>query len=156
MSRTPERIDLSDKEATLLKLASRFMSETLDRSCARSIVLVGEKSKRGEEVARIEVPPATLRLLAEILALMAKQQTFTLCPELSELTTKQAAEVLGVSRPFLIALLERDAIPYRKVGRHRRSFSKDVLAHKQTMHVKRKKALDELVEASEDVGGYDL
>lgn len=155
MGITPERIELSDDDAALLKQASRLMSEALDRSRARRVALVEEKRK-GEEVARLEVPPATLRLLAQILGLMAKQQTFTLCPELSELTTKQAAEVLGVSRPYLIGLLERNEIPHRKVGRHRRIYSKDILAHKQTMQIGRKKALDDLVKASEDVDGYDL
>ena len=155
MSITADRIELSHDEAALLKRASRLMSEALDRSRAHRIVLVEEKPK-GEEVARIDVPPATLRVLAQILALVAKQQTFTLCPELSELTTKQAAEVLGVSRPFLIGLLERDLIPHRKVGRHRRIFSKDVLSYRETMQAGRKQALDDLVKASEDTGGYDL
>jgi len=155
MGSSPERIDLSDEDASLLKQLSRLMSEALDRSRARHMALIEEKPK-GEEVARINVPPATLRLLAQILALMAKQQTFTLCPELFELTTKQAAEVLGVSRPFLIGLLDRNEIPHRKVGRHRRIFSKVILAYKATMQVGRSKALDELVEASEDVDGYDL
>jgi excisionase family DNA binding protein len=155
MSITADRIELSDSDAALLKQASRLMSEALDRSRAHHIALIEEKST-GKEVARLEVPPATLRLLAQILALMAKQQTFTLCPELSELTTKQAAEVLGVSRPYLIGLLERNEIAHRKVGRHRRIFSKDVLAYKETMQVGRKQALDDLVKASEDIGGYDL
>lgn len=155
MSITADRIELSDHDATLLKQASRLMSEALDRSHAHHIALI-EKSPSGNEVARLDVPPETLRLLAQLLALMARQQTFTLCPELSELTTKQAAEVLGVSRPYLIGLLDRGQIAHRKVGRHRRIFSKDVLAYKKTMQVSRKQALDELVEASEDVGGYDL
>lgn len=155
MSITADRIELSDTEAALLKQASRLMSEALDRSRAHRIALIEEKSG-GDEIARIEVPPATLRVLAQILALMAKQQTFTLCPEMSELTTKQAAEVLGVSRPYLIGLLERKEIDHRKVGRHRRVLLKDVLAYKETMQVARKQALDDLVKASEDVGGYDL
>lgn len=155
MSVSADRIELSDDEATLLKQASRLMSEALDRSRAHHIALI-EKSPSGEEVTRLDVPPQTLRLLAQILGLMARQQTFTLCPELSELTTKQAAEVLGVSRPYLIGLLDRGLIPHRKVGRHRRIFSKDVLAYKATMQAGRKQALDELVNASEDVGGYDL
>jgi excisionase family DNA binding protein len=79
-----------------------------------------------------------------------------LYPESSELTTKQAAEVLGVSRPYLINLLESDAIPFRKVGRHRRVLTKDVLAYRQTMQVKSKAALRDLVSASEELGGYDL
>src|SRR5581483_385431 len=155
MSIAADRVELSDHDAELLAEASRLMSEALDRSEARRIALVEEKAD-GSDVARLEVPPATLRLLSQILALMARQQTFVLYPQSSELTTKQAAEVLGVSRPFLIRVLESGEIPYRKVGRHRRVFMKDVLAYKQSMQVKRRAALDELVEASEEVGGYDL
>jgi excisionase family DNA binding protein len=87
---------------------------------------------------------------------MARQQTFVLYPESSELAMKQAAEVLGVSRPFLIRVLEAGDIPFRKVGRHRRVLMKDVLAYKKTMQVKSRAALDELVKLSEEMDGYDL
>jgi excisionase family DNA binding protein len=150
----PDRIELSDADADLLAQASRLMSEALDHSGTRRIALVEEAE--GSSGFRLEVPPATLRLLSQILALMARQQTFTLYPESSELTTKQAAEVLGVSRPYLINLLESDAIPFRKVGRHRRVLMKDVLAYRQTMQVKSKAALRDLVSTSEELGGYDL
>jgi excisionase family DNA binding protein len=84
------------------------------------------------------------------------QQTLVLYPESSELTTKQAAEVLGVSRPFLIRVLEAGEIPYRKVGRHRRLLLKDVPRHRQTTRVECEAAMDDLVENSEEMGGYDL
>lgn len=155
MSITEDRVDLSDHDAELLSQASRLMSEALDRPQARRIALVEEKAD-GSDNARLEVPPATLRLLSQILALMARQQTFVLYPESSELTTKQAADVLGVSRPFLIRVLEAGDIPYRKVGRHRRVLMKDVLAYKQTTHIKSQAAMDELVKISEEMGGYDL
>jgi len=155
MSIAPNRVELSDREAELLAQASRLMGEALDRSHAHRIALVEEKAD-GSDVARLEVPPHVLRLLSQVLALMARQQTFVLYPETSELTTKQAAEVLGVSRPFLIRLLEAGEIDFRKVGRHRRVRMKDILAYKQTMQVKRRAALDELVKASEEADGYDL
>jgi excisionase family DNA binding protein len=149
-----DRIELTDREASLFKAASRLMGEALDRPHAGRVALVEESD--GADVSRLEVPPETLRLLSQILALMARRQTFTLYPVSSELTTKQAAEVLGVSRPYLIRVLESGGIPYRKLGRHRRVLMKDVLAYKETMQVSRKKALDEVVTASEDVDGYDL
>ena len=121
MSIAADRVDLSDHDAELLAQASRLMNEALDRSEAGRITLV-EENADGSDIARLEVPPATLRLLSQIFALMARQQTFVLYPESSELTTKQAAEVLGVSRPFLIRVLEAGDIPFRKVGRHRRVF----------------------------------
>jgi excisionase family DNA binding protein len=155
MSITANRVDLSDQDVELLAQASRLMSEALDHSQARRIALVEEQSD-GSDSARLEVPPATLRLLSQILALIARQQTFVLYPESSELTTKQAAEVLGVSRPFLIRVLEAGEIPYRKVGRHRRVLMKDVLSYKQTTQIKRQAAMDELVTIGEEMGGYDL
>jgi excisionase family DNA binding protein len=155
MSITADRVDLSNHDVELLAQASRLMSEALDRPQAHRIALV-EVQADGSDSARLEVPPATLRLLSQILALMARQQTFVLYPESSELTTKQAAEVLGVSRPFLIRVLEAGKIPYRKVGRHRRVLMKDVLLYKQTTQVRRQAAMDELVRISEEMGGYDL
>jgi excisionase family DNA binding protein len=155
MTMSLDRIELTDREASLLKEASRMMGEALDRPHAGRIALVVEEAD-GTDVSRLEVPPETLRLLSQVLALMARRQTFTLYPVSSELTTKQAAEVLGVSRPYLIRVLESGGIPYRKLGRHRRVLTKDVLAYKETMQVSRKKALDEVVTASEDVDGYDL
>lgn len=155
MSIAADRIDLSDHEAELLAQASRLMSEALDRSEARRIALVEEQAD-GSDIARLEVPPATLRLISQILALIARQQTLVFYPESSELTTKQAAEVVGVSRPFLIRVLEAGEIPYRKVGRHRRVLMKDVLAYKEKMQVKSRAAMDELVKLSEEMGGYDL
>ena len=134
MSITANRIELSDHDAELFAQASRLMSEALGRSRIRRIALVEEKAD-GSDFARLELPPATLRLLSRVLALMARQQTFVLYPESSELTTKQAAELLGVSRPFLIGVLESGAVPHRKIGRHRRVLMEDVLGYKKTMQV---------------------
>lgn len=151
---TPDRIQLTDDQAALLASASRLMGEALDHSRAARVALV-EEGEHGD-VARIDVPPATLRVLSKILAMMASQQTFLLYPADIELTTGQAADMLGVSRPYLIARLEAGELPFRKVGRHRRIRMDDVLAYKATMQVQRKAALDELVAHSEALGGYDL
>ena len=151
---TPDRIQLTGDQAALLASASRLMGEALDHARAARVALVGE-SEDGD-VARIDVPPATLRVLSRILAMMASQQTFLLYPADTELTTGQAADMLGVSRPYLIARLEAGDLPFRKVGRHRRIRMEDVLAYKATMQVERKAALDELVAQSEALGGYDL
>ncbi|SIT50350.1 Excisionase [Paraburkholderia piptadeniae] len=151
---TPDRIELTDDQAALLASASRLMGEALDRVRAARVALV-EEGEHGD-IARIDVPPATLRILSRVLAMMASQQTFLLYPADTELTTGQAADMLGVSRPYLIARLEAGDLPFRKVGRHRRVRMDDVLAYKATMQVERKAALDEMVAQSEAIGGYDL
>lgn len=151
---TPDRIELTDDQAALLASASRLMSEALDRARAARVALV-EEGEHGD-VTRIDVPPATLRVLSRVLAMMASQQTFLLYPADTELTTGQAADMLGVSRPYLIARLEAGDLPFRKVGRHRRIRMDDVLSYKATMQVERKAALSEMVAQSEAIGGYDL
>ncbi|MGF6856913.1 helix-turn-helix domain-containing protein [Paraburkholderia sp. CI3] len=151
---TPDRIELTDDQVALLASASHLMGEALDRARAARVALV-EEGEDGD-IARIDVPPATLRILSKVLAMMASQQTFLLYPADSELTTGQAADMLGVSRPYLIARLEAGDLPFRKVGRHRRVRMDDVLAYKATMQVERKAAMDEMVAQSEAMGGYDL
>jgi excisionase family DNA binding protein len=72
------------------------------------------------------------------------------------MTTVEAANLLGVSRQHLIKLLERGAIPYSKVGTHRRILVREVLAFKSKRDANRRKALDDLARAETDEGIYDL
>lgn len=103
----------------------------------------------------IELPPGAALLLMDILEAMAAGRGITLIPESAELTTVQAADVLNVSRPFLIKLLEEKALPCRKVGAHRRIRMEDVMAYKARIDADREAILDQLVaEAQEHDMGY--
>ena len=103
----------------------------------------------------IELPPGAVLLLMDILEAMAAGRGITLIPENAELTTVQAADVLNVSRPFLIKLLEEKAMPCRKVGAHRRIRMEDVMAYKARIDADREAVLDRLVaEAQEHDMGY--
>ena len=103
----------------------------------------------------IELPAGAVALLMDILEAMAAGRGVTLMPENAELTTVQAAEVLNVSRPFLIRLLDDGAIPHRKVGKHRRIRMEDVMAYKAAIDRDREAVLDQLVaEAQEQDIGY--
>jgi len=108
-----------------------------------------------EQAEPIELPAGAVALLMDILEAMAAGRGVTIIPENVELTTVQAAEVLNVSRPFLIKLLEEDKIPYRKVGKHRRIRIEDVMSYKTAIDQEREAALDQLVaEAQEQDMGY--
>jgi excisionase family DNA binding protein len=72
------------------------------------------------------------------------------------MTTQQAANILGVSRPFLIKLLEQGEIPYTKVGTHRRIYLKDLMNYKEKRDKQREEALDELINMTEELGLYEL
>jgi excisionase family DNA binding protein len=84
-------------------------------------------------------------MLTDILESMAAGRGVTLIPENAELTTVQAAEVLNVSRPFLIKLLDEGVIAYRKVGTHRRIRMENVVAYKKRIDQEREAILDHLV-----------
>lgn len=107
------------------------------------------------ETEIVALPTSALHLLNQILAQMAEGNGISILPQKCELTTVQAAEVLNVSRPYLIGLLEKGEIPYRKVGTHRRILLKDMMNYKQDVREKRKATLRELSEMSEDLGFDD-
>lgn len=109
----------------------------------------------GEQAEPIELPAGAVALLMDILEAMAAGQGVTIIPENAELTTVQAADVLNVSRPFLIKLLDEQKIPHRKVGKHRRIRMEDVMAYKAAVDAERESVLDRLVaEAQEQDMGY--
>ena len=104
----------------------------------------------------IELPAGAVTLLLDILGAMASGQGVTLIPEDAELTTVQAADILHVSRPFLIKLLDGEQIPYRRVGKHRRIRMEDVMNYKRSIDQQREAVLDQLVaDAQEQDMGYD-
>jgi len=108
-----------------------------------------------EQTAPIELPAGAVALLMEILEAIAAGRGVTIIPENAELSTVQAAEVLNVSRPFLIKLLEDGSIPHRKVGKHRRVRMEDVMSYKAAIDNDREAVLDELAaEAQEQEMGY--
>lgn len=103
----------------------------------------------------IELPAAAVELLVHLLAQMAEGNAVTLMPIHAELTTQQASDLLGVSRPFLVKALDERQIPYRKVGTHRRILFVDLMRYKEAMDAKRHEILDELTKQAQDLGmGY--
>jgi excisionase family DNA binding protein len=103
----------------------------------------------------IELPASAVTMLMEILVSMAAGRSVTIVPENAELTTVEAAEVLNVSRPFLIKLLDGKKIPFRKVGKHRRIRMEDVMAFKAAIDSERQSVLDQLATEAQKQGmGY--
>lgn len=103
----------------------------------------------------IELPSGAVAPLLDMLETLAGGRGIAIVPEDAELSTMDAADVLRVSRPFLIKLLDNGEIPYRKVGKHRRIRVDDLLDYKARDDRKRAAVLDELArEAQEQDMGY--
>ena len=103
-----------------------------------------------------ELPVGAVKLLMAVLEAMASGQGLTLIPQNAELTTVQAADILNVSRPYLIKLLDEGKIPHHKVGKHRRICMEDVMNHKNAIDAERDRVLDLLVTDAQEMGmGYN-
>jgi excisionase family DNA binding protein len=152
LSDFPETVTPSADEVQIAQKTSRRLAKFLVRKRNKPFRLRVEPDNQAEEVV---IPASAFRLLIEILTHMAKGNAVTLIPVHAELTTQQAADLLNVSRPFLIEQLQKGAIPYRKVGTHRRVLFKDLMDYKQGMDQHRLKALEELSAQAQELGmGY--
>lgn len=104
----------------------------------------------------VELPTAALRLLVAILAELADGNAVQVLPVHAQVTTQEAADLLNVSRPHLVKLLEQGALPFHKTGKHRRIAFADVMAYKAARDAKSDAAMDALAQQAQQLGmGYE-
>jgi excisionase family DNA binding protein len=152
LKKRPQTVTPSEADRLAARDSSRRLAPYLAKKRKVRVQGVPEGGRAEES---LPLPAPVLDLLFAILTEMAEGNAVTLIPIHAELTTQQAADLLNVSRPFVVELLEKGEIPHRKVGTHRRILFRDLMEFKQHSEAKRKKALDELVaEAQEQDMGY--
>lgn len=110
----------------------------------------------GPDGTRLELPGEVFEVLREVVAALAQGLAITVSPHETVLSTSEAAQLLGVSRPTLVRLLESGEIPFDQPGRHRRVRLADVLTYQERSHRRRAALLDQMVADSESAGLYDL
>ena len=143
---TQEPVTPTVDKVRLAKASSRRLAPFLNQNLNVRIAETDES---------VELPAVAVRLLVDLLSVMAEGNAVTLIPIHAELTTQQAADLLGVSRPFLIKQLEDGVIPFRRVGTHRRVLFSDLMEYKHETDSKRLEALDELAGQAQELDmGY--
>lgn len=137
-------------EVEQAKISSRTLSKYADVDRVK-LSLRGSNDETDELV----LPGHVLQILLDVLAEMSQGNAISLIPYHQEISTQEAANLLNVSRPFLVQLLEAGKIPFRKVGTHRRVKLQHVLEYKEQVDRQRQTTLDELTQLSQDEGmGY--
>lgn len=102
------------------------------------------------------LPTSALRLLVDILGELAIGNAVKVVPVHAELTSQEAADLLNVSRPHLVKMLEEGAIPFTKTGRHRRIRFSDLMAFKQRRDEESQEAMEALAQQAQELGmGYE-
>src|SRR6201996_8642781 len=125
-------------------------------------VLAALSAGRGHQAAligpdgeRLDGPPEVFEVLRDVVEALAQGLAITIAPHQMILSTSEAAEILGVSRPTLVRLLEAGEIPFEQPGRHRRVRLADVLAYGERARRQRAAVLDQMVADASDAGLYD-
>jgi excisionase family DNA binding protein len=122
----------------------------------RTVSTPGVKIKIQETGEFITIPKKALSLLITILSNMSEGKSITIIPTDSEVSTQQAADMLNVSRPHLVKLLENNTIPFKKVGSHRRILLRDLITYEKSLQRNREEKLKFLSEQAQDLNlGYD-
>lgn len=148
----------SEQESALARESSRRLASLLGARASTQVpgeavsVRIGDENEPHEVVA---LPVSVLQMLTRLLAHMAEGHAVQLLPVDAELSTFEAADVLSVSRPYLIKLLDEGAIAFRRVGTHRRVLLRDLLDYKRADDQKRQALLAELAAEAQELGlGY--
>ncbi|MEO8529467.1 MAG: helix-turn-helix domain-containing protein [Pseudolysinimonas sp.] len=109
----------------------------------------------GDNGDEVELPDEIYRVLSIVLNEMKAGHSITIVPHSQRISTQEAADLLGVSRPTLVKLLETGEIAYEQPGRHRRVLLSDVLKYRTDRHQKAMTTLDQLTAEANEAGLYD-
>ena len=144
-TKTDQKIALNSLEA-FLNVSNRIKTSRK----------TGIKIKIQETGEFMTIPKKALELLFFIIQNMSEGRSISLIPSDSEISTQQAADMLNVSRPHLVKLLEAGNIPFKKVGSHRRILLQDLITYEKKIATEREKQLDFLANQAQKLNlGYE-
>jgi len=142
----------SKDESKAAEAAARSLAKNPKKRGAKLVALRLVKGPKDPQPEEVQIPVTAYKIFILLLSEMARGNAVTLMPIHAELTTQEAADILNVSRPYLIQLLERGELKYRKVGKHRRVLAKHLFEYKRTIDQKREGTLNELTHDAQRLG----
>lgn len=143
----PNEIDIE-----MAKVSSRALADLLHKKSKAKVFDFQLKDNKGTEIL---LSASAVKMFVDILTQMSKGHAVTIVPVHAELTTQEAAEILNVSRPFVIGLLEANKIQYKMVGTRRKIPLHDLMKYKESMYRARLNTLDKLTKDAQDLDmGY--
>ena len=137
----------SEAEAILAKETSRVLSARVQTADPLQLRMLDDPAG-----GTVKLPATAVRMLIHILEEMARGNAVTLIPVHAELTTQEAADILNISRPSLIQLLDEGKIEYRRVGTHRRIRFQSLMGYKRRADAERRAVLAELAAYDQELG----
>lgn len=146
-------ISVPELEQALARASSESLAQVISRNDG-PVTLHLADPQSGETI-EATVPAAAMRVLAEALSEMAAGHPVTLVPLRAEVSTQQAAELLGVSRPYFVKLLEQGEIPFRKVGDQRRVRYQDLMRYIAEYQREAIAAATQMTTEAQDLGFYE-
>ena len=150
--RTNDATSPSMRDVALAKESGRKLATVAGRKHRKLEVRLGPKGGTGEF---IKLPGAAITLLQTILTEMGNGNAIALVPIRAQLTTQQAAEMLGVSRPFIVKEIKAGKLKHQMTGTHRRIQYSDLMEYRAKMRSQQDVAMDELVKQAQELGmGY--
>lgn len=145
-------LDLSTHSTEAIQTAREAL-QSIHGSSPEGVAL---KLQNDNQLSEVKLPTQIMPILLEILAQMANGNGIQIVPVQAELTTQQAADILNVSRPYLIKLLEEGNLPFHRVGTHRRVRLHDLLHYRTEMKIKQEEGLQILADEAQQLGlGYE-
>lgn len=150
IEKTRQQIEppMSKKDIEMARVAQRCIMESLDYSRAAAITLTTDTGEHPE----VELPPAALRFIGQLLGAMSEGRPITLMPSKQEFSTVEAANFINVSRPFVIKEIDAGRLEHRMVGSHRRIPFEALVKYMNSMREKQNAALDRMAENARDLG----
>jgi len=141
------------EEVALAKLSSQELSAVLETNGEiQDFNVVGKDG----ETHQVKMPASAVKLMIEVLTQLGQGNSVNITPIHAELTTQEAADILNMSRPTLIKLLDSGDIPHSRTGNRRKVAFVDVMNYKQDIDAKRLASLDELTALDQELGlGYE-